>query len=73
MAAGWITVSQAADRIFGERSDRTTRAVQRMVALGADGPFPSAYKVDPEISNSVILIPVAEVEAYLKAQTKSTK
>lgn len=64
----WLTVAMAADRIFGDRAERHTRAILRLIALGKDGPFPGAEKSIPSITNSPIRIPASEVEAYIKQQ-----
>jgi len=68
-----VTGSQTADLVFGDRSDRSTRAVQRLVALKDKGPFPGARKADPAIRNSTILIPTAEVKAYIASKNKKAK
>lgn len=65
---GWLTVAMAAERIYGDRAERHTRAILRLIALGSDGPFPGAEKIIPSISNSPIRIPLAEVEVYIKQQ-----
>jgi hypothetical protein len=66
-----LTVATAAERIYGDRTERHTRAILRLIALGADGPFPGAVKIDPTIPNSPHLIPVREVEAFIKQQKKT--
>lgn len=63
---GWLTVAKASERIYGDRAERHTRALLRLIALGKDGPFPGAVKLDPDVSNSPISIPIGEVERYIK-------
>lgn len=68
---GGLTATKAAERIFGESTQATRKAIHRLVAQGADGPFPGAAKLDPAVANSPIVIPLAEVEAYVKQQKKT--
>lgn len=68
-----MTVSRAADQMFGDRSARSIKAIHRMVALKDQGPFSGARKADPDIPNSPILIPVAEVKAFIASKNKKAK
>jgi hypothetical protein len=57
-----VTVSQAAMKIFGEKSHRTIKAVQRLILSGV---FPGAHKIDPEFRRSPYVIPDDEVQAFI--------
>jgi hypothetical protein len=63
-----MTISQAAVKIFGEKSYRTLKAVQRLVLAGT---FPGARKLVPELKTSPYLIPEAEVDAFIAAKNKA--
>lgn len=62
-----LTVALAAMKIFGEKTDRTTRAVLRLIDRGI---FPGAYVADPSAKRSFHLIPETEVDAYLATRKK---
>jgi len=56
------TVRQAAELIFGEATDATIKAVQRMIASGT---FPNAHQLPGGI-NLPYLIPEQNVTDYIK-------
>jgi len=62
-----MSISQAAIKIFGEKSYRTLKAVQRLIHAGV---FPGARKLDPELKTSPYLIPEVEIDAFLAAKKK---
>lgn len=62
-----MTVSQAAVKIFGTKSHRTVKAVQRLIQAGT---FPGARQLDPELRTSPYLIPEVEVDAFIAAEKK---
>ena len=62
-----VTISQAAIRIFGEKSYRTRKAIQRLIHAGV---FPGARKIDPTVSTSPYVIPDDEVQAFIAEQKK---
>jgi len=62
-----MTVSQAAYKIFGEKSHATVKAVQRLYHAGA---FPGARPLDPTVKKSPLLIPEAAVDAFIAAEKK---
>jgi hypothetical protein len=62
-----MTVSQAALKIFGEKSHRTIKAVQRLIHAGV---FPGARRIDPEFKTSPYLIPEVEIDAFIAAKKK---
>jgi hypothetical protein len=63
-----MTVSQAALKIFGEKTHGTVKAVQRLYHAGA---FPGARPLDPTVKKSPILIPEVAVDAFLAARKKA--
>ncbi len=62
-----MTVSQAALKIFGEKTFATVKAVHRLIHAGT---FPSARQLDPTISTSPYLIPEVEVDSFIAAEKK---
>jgi len=62
-----VTVSQASIRIYGEKSYRTKKAVQRLIHAGA---FPGARKIDPDVATSPYVIPDDEVQAFIAQEKK---
>ena len=62
-----MTVSQAALKIFGEKTHRTIKAVQRLIHAGV---FPGARRIDPQFKTSPYLIPEVEIDAFIRAEKK---
>lgn len=62
-----MTVAQAAQKIFGEKSYRTIKAVHRLIHAGA---FPNARKIDADWKRSAYVIPETEIDAFIAAEKK---
>ncbi len=62
-----MTLSQAALKIFGEKSHRTIKAVHRLIHTGV---FPGARKLVPEFRTSPYILPEAEVDAFIAAKKR---
>ena len=61
------TVSQAATKIYGQKTHGTVKAVQWLIQAET---FPGAHKVDPSVNNSPYFIPGVEVEAFIATNKK---
>jgi len=60
-----ITVGQAA-----ERAECSRQYIHELIGAGADGPFPSARKLDPGVSNSPYVIPLKEFQTWQKKRAQ---
>lgn len=56
-----------------ERAKVTVRWISELCKLGDEGPFPNAYKLDPEKKTSVWLIPLDEFEPYEQKRARQSK
>ena len=65
--ANVMSVSQTAEKVYGEANGNTIRAVSRLIHRGV---FPGAHKLDPSKRTSPYLIPVVAVDAFLAAEKK---
>jgi hypothetical protein len=62
-----MTVSQAAMKIFGDKTYATVKVVHRLIQAGT---FPGVRRLDPTQKTSPYLIPEVEVDAFLAAEKK---
>ena len=60
------TVRQAAEMIFGEATDATIKAVQRLIASDT---FPNAHQL-PGGPNLPYLIPDSDIREYIKKASR---
>jgi len=60
-----ITVGQAA-----EQADVSRQYIHELIGAGADGPFPNAHKLDPDVSNSPYVIPLKEFQTWQKKRAQ---
>ena len=60
-----LTVARAADQ-----AGVSKQYIHELIALGDDGPFPSAHKVDPDVSNSPYVLSLKEFQSWQKKRAQ---
>ena len=56
-----------------KRAGVSRQYINDLIQLGKDGPFPSAYRLNPDVEQSIWLIPTKEVNAWQKKRGQPVK